>query len=177
MKKKNAIWIVVILIAIVLLGVYLFGSGSDLQGRFGVFSGPGSGSDMLTLADSSPSGSRTVSVADTVMVFDLNSAIDSGESLRLRMKSDADFNLDTTDVVTAYLYLSSEKVAEAEVSFSSVYNASAKFELPSGLAVGTYSIQLNTAELLDEDAGTDDPLNLTLSYNIRTKLRGNTINY
>lgn len=121
----------------------------------------------LSLASSSPSGARSVSAADDVFVFSI--AADSNEKVALKnlkvlLVSDADF--DTTAVTTASLKADSSTIASGRVTFTDASNAYVQFRL-SGVEVAkgttsTYTLNLDTATLLNESAGHDDPLTVSI---------------
>lgn len=122
----------------------------------------------LALSSSSPSGSRSVSTNDDAFVFTVTA--DSNEkvalkNLKILLTSDADF--DTTAVTTAYLKESGSTVTSARVSFTDASNAYVQLsfsgeEVDAG-TTKTYTLNLDTNALLDEDSGVDDPLVATIN--------------
>lgn len=123
----------------------------------------------LSLASSSPSGGRTVSASDDVFTFTV--AADSSEdviirNLRILLTSDSDFA--TTAVTSATLRDSGSTVGSASVSFTDSSNAYVQFNFKTALEVAkgttkTYTLRLDTAAVLDEDSGVDDPLAVSIN--------------
>jgi hypothetical protein len=127
----------------------------------------------LSVASSSPSGTRTVSSSDDAFIFHVTA--DDWERVEIEgitvdMSSDADF--DTDAVVTAYLKESGITVASAVISFVDSSHAKAAF-VPTDFEVAegeteTLTLNLSTAALLDEDAGFDDPLTFSIDLGSAT---------
>lgn len=121
----------------------------------------------LALASTSPSGSRSVSASDDA--FDFTVEADSNEkvvmkNLRILLDSDADF--DTTALTAATLKTGGTTVATAKVNFTDDSSAYVLFtfaeeEVTKG-STKTYTLTLDTATLLNEDSGMDDPLSASI---------------
>lgn len=124
----------------------------------------------LSLASSSPSGSRSVSSTDDVFTFTVTA--DSGElvkikNLKILLASDGDFA--TTAVTTATLKdRTGTTVGSAPVSFTDSRSAYVQFSFSTPLEVPKsdyedYTLTLDTAAVLDEDSGVDDPFTASIS--------------
>ncbi len=123
----------------------------------------------VTLASSSPSGSRTTSMTDEVFVF--NVAAESTENVRLNqikisLGSDASLNSVGNDSEhTAYLKEGGSTVATGTVQIQDASHGSVTFTFPATNPVEitkgtskTFTLQLNTANLISSEAGKDDLL-------------------
>ncbi len=116
----------------------------------------------------SPSGSRTVSVTDEVFAFDVMA--DSAEDVTLQeltfdLISSADFN--TSATVSAILEQSGTEVGSATVTIVDASTAYATFSDDIVIAAADtaeLTLVLDTASLLDEDAGIDDPFTVSIDY-------------
>lgn len=128
----------------------------------------------LSLDASSPSGGRSVSTSDNAFIFDV--AADLAEKVEpqkiiVDLASDSDFA--TTAAVTATLTMvdSSAVVTttSAPVTFTDASHAKITFdtrgvgEVNKGSST-SFTVNLDTFALLDEDSGVDDPLTFSITY-------------
>lgn len=133
----------------------------------------------FSLSSSSPSGPRSVSSTDDAFIFSV--AADSEEEvtikdLTIKLSSDADFNMASGQI--ASLKSGSTTLASAPISVSSSSKASVSFSAEDGYSLveiakgasDTLTFQLDSATLMDEDAGVDDPL--TVSIDLGSSLDG-----
>lgn len=129
----------------------------------------------LSLASSSPSGARLVSATDDVFTFTVTA--DSGELVKIKntkilLTSDGDF--DTTAVSSATLEdKTGATVGSARVSFTDSSNAYVQFNFSTPLEVpksdfDDYTLTLDTATILDDDSGVDDPLTVSIKLGSST---------
>ncbi|MEK9159688.1 MAG: hypothetical protein AAB383_03075 [Patescibacteria group bacterium] len=121
----------------------------------------------LSLSASSPSGMRSVSSVDNMFIF--NVAADSSEKVDAKkvtidLTSDGDF--DTAAAITAYLLDDTgASMASSPVTFTNASQAQVSFKVTGEVAKSDdedWTLQLNTSALLNEDAGVDDPLTVSI---------------
>lgn len=184
MKTKSKVLLSLATVLLIVLGATLYTSGADLQGRF-------IGGGSIALSTSSPSGARSVSSSDDFFAFDVTatatnpSVIQAGDMLQVT------FRTDTGDINET---VSSATSAERVLLSCDGANFGAGYIVPvddSLAAVGvvmvnqltvaasdttTCTLNMNTTDLLEDDAGVDDPLAVTMVYG-RTIINGNTVNY
>ena len=122
----------------------------------------------LSLASTSPfAGSRSVNPTDELFIFVVG-ADDSEditiEQLTIDMVSDADF--DTTSSVPAYLKNADDDIlSTAYITFDDASNASMTFMDDVYVSAGDreqFTLEINTSTLLDDDAGLDDPVTVSI---------------
>lgn len=141
----------------------------------------------LTLSQSSPSGSRVVSKSDDFFVFNLHSyhTLPAGSIFNVEVVTDND--LDPLKIkngqIKVYLrdkgvtigkgtfYMDSSRTGIAALADIQLHSA---LELPEDYT--TLTLNTDTADLLMEDIGIDDPVVTTVSYN-GMALIGNTVKY
>ncbi len=119
----------------------------------------------FSLDSSSPSGTRSVSAVDSMFVFNIH-ADDGGEvtvkDLRINLTSSADFNTaavvtatledpDTGTVFAGPLQVRFSNASTAYIPFSDDFTVSASDDQ-------LLELVLDSATLLDEDSGVDDPV-------------------
>ena len=128
----------------------------------------------LSLSANSPSGSRTVDADDEPFIF--NVSADSGEdveiqSVMVNITASSDLNSDEVNPVTAYLKQDGAIKARGDVVFLSpseayveiVKDAGITFDVAAG-STEAITLEIDTATLLDEDSGIDDPLTFSIEF-------------
>lgn len=159
-------------------------SGEDLQGRFGGSSKVAVG---MTLSDSSPSGARSVSASDDVMIFELKATgkttLPAGATFLVSFKTDGDLDPAASGTSTVKLMVDGKEVGSGTfnlVDASKTEEGTATITTSSVVTLGvkatSFEVNTNTAALLAEDAGVDDPLTVSVEYN-GNLVTGNTVNY
>jgi len=163
------------------LGVaFFFLNGADLQGRFGTFKSP-----VIALSDSSPSGARSVSSNDQVMIIDMkaiatDSYIAKGKTFELSFATDADFDA-LAHLDPVYLKQGATIIAEGLINKLSDSQAEASLELASPISIAagdteTYSVTMNTSHVLSTTTGEDESLDITFEF-LGKSILGNTLTY
>ncbi len=174
------------LFALTLLTAILTGcgtSGEDLQGRFGTPTRAWT----MALSTASPSGTRTVSVSDDVLLFEMTLPIKNtlavGSRFEVAFTTDSDLDpiadgttvnlkVDGTTVGTGTFNLVDPSIPDegtATVTTTSIV------KLKAGTPV-TFTVNTNTASILAEDAGVDDELTVEVEYNGKS-VTGNVLKY
>lgn len=128
----------------------------------------------FALSSSSPSGHRSVSAADDAFLFDVTA--DSNEKVLLYklvidISSDNDFCLTCTVTSGPSLRSSGSTVATGTILLTDASTGTITFSLPTTspieIAKGTtttFTLNLDTNLLLDDDGGIDDPLVFSIRY-------------
>ncbi|MFA5793003.1 MAG: hypothetical protein WC897_03995 [Candidatus Gracilibacteria bacterium] len=194
MKSKRTIALLALLVVVLGVGAYTVSQSDSLQGTFPGLSSTGT----LSLSASSPlSGARTVSASDELFAFDWSApstkdvTINDWTRLDFMFQSDDDLNPDADgDMVELYSADMAEPIGhgfitmdtytpEEDYAYASVY-----FTWATGVDAGstqTYFLKVNSANLLNEDTGEDDPLMVTMVKSSilgkSTTITGNTMNY
>lgn len=177
--KKSYILGAVIVLLLVIAGAFFSGNFQDLQGRLRGGS--------ISLSTSSPSGAKTVSSSDTFFIVNVTASstrgavIQVGDILELTLTSDADFDQTAAEALEVdsrsgsgdygrgYIVVVDDSLAKVGVVVTDEIQISAG-------TTESISFTLSTADLLDDDSGIDDPLNVSMRYETTT-VRGNTLNY
>ncbi len=96
------------------------------------------------------------------------------EMIYMDITSDTDFNIDETAGLAAYLKESGNTIATSAVGwldttgatagimFVPIYGTDTEIEITAG-TTSTYTVELDSGTLLDEDSGVDDPLTFSMS--------------
>jgi len=149
--------------------------GEDVQGRFGAPTKVWA----MTLSSSSPSGSRTVSASDTVLAFDMT--VPKANTLAVGSRFTVDFSTDLdidplSDGTTVYLKDGANTIGTGTFVLidpsipnegTALITTTAAVSLSAG-APKTFTIITDTAEIMAEDAGVDDPLTVIVEHNGKT---------
>jgi hypothetical protein len=190
--KKKYLAFVLALVVMVGVGVAYTQNMGNLQGKFTMVKATPYGT--WTLDPSSPSGTRSVSRDDEILVFNVKAGsttdvnFTEGANIDLSFiasdptRGDIDGSVDGTEVLLrnsmgyeigkGYIIPYSGDLAYASIYFTSSVGVSAG-------ATGTYSLHTDTSTLLSEDAGEDDSLTISLSYGKvnPVSLTSNTLTY
>lgn len=157
--------------------------GEDVQGRFGAPTKVWA----MTLSASSPSGTRVVSVSDTVLAFDMT--VPKANTLAVGSRFTVDFSTDLdidplSDGTIVYLKDGSTTVGTGALvlidpSIPNEGTALIATTTAVSLAAGTpktFTITTDTSDIMAEDTGEDDPLTVIVEHNGKS-VTGNTLNY
>ncbi len=175
-------------------GAYVVAQSDSLQGSFG-----GLGGETWTLSASSPSGTRSVSVSDEIFVFDVTAP--STRSVTIPAGTALNFTFSSSTLDTSYstgegsrvTLLTSDSagvevghgyIETAEASGHTDVYASVALLVTTTLTAGetnTFTLVVDSADLMDEDTGVDDDLVVSMSVDRgisrSVNLTGNTLKY
>ena len=186
MKTKSKVLLGVAVGLLVVLGASFFASGSSLQGRF-------IGGGAISLSSSSPSGSRSVSVADDIFAFNVTatavrpSVIQDQDVLFFKFSSSAG-DIDPANGEGGRMSLTDSSGNEVGHGYVITYEAAGNPFYAYGAVVmldtvtvaaagtETLTLTLDSTSLIDEDSGVDDTLVVSMRYGTAT-VTGNTVNY
>lgn len=182
MKSKSLLGLA--MVVVVLGTVFALSDGSGLQGRFS-FGSPLGSAPNFALSSSSPSGAQNVSSSDVVMVVDAR-AVGGKKTLRKNTRLEVSFLTDSdidssAEKSSVILKNGSTVVAEGILIVESADLATAELTVLSSVSIDegtaeTFSLEVNTSDLLEEDAGVDDPLDVTFKHLTRS-IKGHTLLY
>lgn len=167
------------LLSLTLLGALLLGAcstgGEDLQGRFGTSTTKWT----MELSDSSPSGARTVSASDDILAFDITlptkNTLAVGSQFTVSFATDGDID-PLADGTTVTLKANGKTVGTGTFSLvdpsipnegTALITTTTSVALKGGKAT-TFTVNTDTASILAEEAGMDDPLTMSVEYNGKT---------
>ncbi len=163
-------------------GTYMAGnSGELLQGRI-------VGGGTLSLSPSSPSGSRSVSASDQLFAFDLTASATKQSSIYAGTPLLFTLNTDSNDIsissVGSRVEILDQWGASAGYGFvvldsydQAWFTIYLKKDLQASAGTtSTFPIVMDTVTVLDDDAGTDDNVNVTMKHGTTT-ITGNTLKY
>lgn len=180
MKTKSKALLGVAVGLLVILGASLYVSGASLQGRF-------IGGGSIALSSSSPSGARSVSSSDDFLILSVTassirpSVLQAGDILELSLASDSDFDQPAAEGLEVILRVSGMEFGHGYIVPVDSSTAKVAVVVVDKISVPTSSsadltFTTSTTDLLDDDAGVDDPLAVTMRYGSTTVI-SNTVNY
>lgn len=173
------------LFSLTLLGALLLTAcqGEDLQGRFTTPTVKWT----MELSDDSPSGVRVVSASDDVLAFDMTlstkNTLAIGSQFTVSFTTDGDID-PLADGTTVNLKANGKTIGTGTFSLvdpsipnegTALITTTASVMLKTGKA-NTFTVNTDTAAILAEDAGVDDPLTMSVEHNGKT-VTGNVLLY
>ncbi len=193
MKKMNKWLVAGLVIVAILIGAYFVG-GSSLQGRL-----TSSEFDQMTADFSvwagSPSGARSVTIGDTLLIFDVTPLGSLGYGIKNGSKMDVTFDVDSGDigananglivnledgrnlaccgpvVGTGFVVVTPQIDDQMTVEITLNQN----IKIPTG-TTASFTLRADTTNLLAVDPGVDDPLDITFKYD-EYSFQGNNLRY
>lgn len=186
MKTRSKVLLSLATALLIVLGATLYTSGADLQGRF-----VGGGS--IALSSASPSGSRSVSASDDVFAFDVTatavrpSVIQAEDVLSFKFSSTTG-DIDPASGEDTRITLTDSSGNEVGHGYVVTYEAAGNpfyaygtIVMLDGVTVAasdteTLTLTVDSAALLNESAGIDDYLDISMRYGTTT-VTGNTLRY
>jgi len=193
MKKKYLAFILA-LVVMAGVGVAYTQNMGNLQGKFPIGGSLApikviSLSETWSLDPSSPSGDHDTDTNDKILIFNIKAGatdvdFTAGLNIDFSFTADNDFNSSANGTEVSLLDATGMEVGKGYIviySGSQAY-ASVYFTVSDGVAsgaTGTYSLYTDTATLLNEDTGEDDPFGVSLLHASggATAIAGHTLNY
>ncbi|MFA6024012.1 MAG: hypothetical protein WC777_02235 [Candidatus Gracilibacteria bacterium] len=190
MKSKTKVFSIAALGLLVVLGLSLYASGGldSLQGKFSTASSA-LGTVNYALSTSSPSGSRTVSSSDDVLVMTASTtrsaSIPAGSTFTVYFWTTIPAYIDAAaDGSTVYLKNGSTTIGTGVVDRTDLGTAYATVTTTSRVSLtrtmpATLTVNIDSATVLDETPGEDDPFNVAFKYGSTwtEMVEGNVLNY
>lgn len=173
-------------LSLTLLGALLLTScqGEELQGRFTT---PTVKEWTMELSDSSPSRARMVSASDDIIIFDLTLPIKNTLAVgsQFTVTFATDMGLDPlSDGTLVTLKANGKTIGTGTFSLvdpsipsegTALVTTTVAVSLKAGKST-TFTINTDTTAILDEEAGVDDPLTVSVEYNGKA-ITGGTMMY
>ena len=173
------------LIALTMLSALLLSAcqGEDLQGSFGKPTKVWT----MELAAASPSGTRTVSSSDEVLLFDLTlpqkNVLAVGSTFQVYFMTDSDLD-PLADGTVVSLKADGSTIGTGTFTLvdptipsegSALITTTSAVSLKAGKTM-TFTVLADTATILAEDAGVDDNVSVSVEYNGKN-ITGNSLRY